>query len=703
MPPPQCRFLFGLPSRPARRTVLENTTTPSNVERATDILVGLVRAQRDQTQLPHVHEIVRAFNTILQYRIKVPGRLSRSEIYLLTEGLKYIQDYEARDVEGARMLLSDADLQEGLSALALSSGNDKFRSDSKALAFLLFSRLRQRTGAIGMANEAPTVSEPGVAETYITVLCSTGGAREAWDVLKKSSEGDVQKNWFEVIKGLCNEGQEKDVWKALTEMKARTGDLGVEGHELLTVYFASNASLSGAKKMYEQRIAGDGLPTAASQVEMANLCIRNKELSWAQPILANLRSTPQDPRVWDVILVSSAAQGASAQDIAAIVDNLADIATEINLPGPSMSNVNNLIEYAFSFGEVQAVQDYKRIGAERGLQPDANTLLLQLDYEVRIGELDRAESTYDILSSEDPITDGSDVPILNIFLRALCFSSDPDYELIMRVADSLLERNVYLDAESISGLCKVFLQRDELEEALGLLRHRVDSYPRNDRARIAQVFKEFITDENVPDNRAFNAYELFRAAFPETAVNHRLQIMHSFFTRKRPDLACLVFGHMRQREDPAARPTPEAYGQCFEGIARCQDIDGLQMVYNMLKLDLEIEPTTRVRNGLMAAYTACGQPFTAMIDHFWKIVNSREGPTMSSFALALRACETWIPQGATEARRIIAMMQSWDLNITKEIYDCYVGAIAGQCEFENTIELIEEMENDIGVPSDAVT
>jgi hypothetical protein len=123
----------------------------------------------------------------------------------------------------------------------------------------------------------------------------------------------------------------------------------------------------------------------------------------------------------------------------------------------------------------------------------------------------------------------------------------------------------------------------------------------------------------------------------------------------------------------------------------------------MLKLDLEVEPTTRVRNGLMAAYNACGQPFTAIIDHFWKILASREGPTMSSFALALRACETWIPQGAMEARKTIAIMQSWDLEITKEIYDCYIGAIAGQCEFENTIELIEDMENDIGVPADAFT
>jgi hypothetical protein len=179
--------------------------------------------------------------------------------------------------------------------------------------------------------------------------------------------------------------------------------------------------------------------------------------------------------------------------------------------------------------------------------------------------------------------------------------------------------------------------------------------------------------------------------------------MHSFFARKRPDLACLVFGHMRQREEPSARPNGEAYAQCFEGIASCRDIDGLQMVYNMLKLDLEVEVNTRIHNGLMVGWTACQLPYRSIIDHFWKIMDSREGPTMSSFALALRACETFVPQGAQEARRIIAMMQAGGLEIDRQIYHCYIGALAGNSEFENTIELIEEMEHDLGEKPDAIT
>lgn len=705
VPSPPCRSLFGLSIQPPTGTALNSKSTFSNAERAADVLVGLVRAQRDQTRLPPVNEIAQALNTILQYRNEARTRLSRSDIYLLTEGFSYIQEHKPNDETDtdSQAPLTEVDLQQGLSALASSLGKDKFRSDAKALAFMLFSELRRRTGAPGDAAEVPILPDSVGTETYITVLSSTGGAREAWDTLKKSSDGDVQKNWLEVIKGLHNEGLGKDVWKAFDEMRARTGDLSVDAHELLTIYFAKNADLNTTKKVYEQTVLENGLPSVEAQVEMARFCIRNNDLNWAEPILTNLRAISHDPRVWDVILVSSAAQGVDANGIAALMSSLAETAAENDIPGPTISNVNALIEYAFSVGNIEAVRNYKTLAQQQGLQTNVKTLLLQLDYEVKIGDLDKAASTYDIISSEDPIEDESDVPILNKFLQALCFSPIPNYEFVTRTADSLLGRDVYLDAETISGLCKVYLHHDNLEDILGLLKHRVDLYPRNDRARISQSFKKFITDERVADQRAFNAYELFGAAFPETPVHDRLPIMHSFFRRKRPDLACLVFGHMRQREDPTARPTPEAYGQCFEGIANCQDVDGLQMVYNMLKLDLLVEPATRVRNGLMAAYIACGQPYTAVIDHFWKIMTSLEGPTMSSFALALRACETWIPQGAVEARRIIAMMQSWDLEITKEIYDCYIGAIAGQSEFENTIELIEEMENDIGVPPDTLT
>ena len=80
----------------------------------------------------------------------------------------------------------------------------------------------------------------------------------------------------------------------------------------------------------------------------------------------------------------------------------------------------------------------------------------------------------------------------------------------MRIVDSLFDRGTELYAETVSGLCYLFLQRDEFEEATGILRYRVDSYPTSDRLRISEVFRDFILNHEVKDQRAFNAYELLR-------------------------------------------------------------------------------------------------------------------------------------------------------------------------------------------------
>ena len=679
----------------ASRLVLDERNTPSNVERALSILVDYVRAQRKQTKLPPASKVADAFNFVFHSRLEHPKRFSRNEIFLAAEAFKHLLQEQGT--------LSNEDLKTALAALAVGTGKDRFRSDSKALAYMIFEELRLKATQASEASVLDQDTAGGeMMDTYIAALSSTGGAREARDLLCRSTEEEKRSpaRWITVIKGLATEGLDKEVWMTLGETRKSTGLLDSTSHEELTTFFASEDKVGATKRLYETEIKDGNLPTLKCRLAVANFCIRNDQIGWGTDIFEGLLREDDTSQTLDALLLWFAVQGKGTDEMESFLrqqdDGMAGRALK-------MSNINRLLRYAYLRDDLVAVQDYLGWAKKRNLQPNPETYLLQLEHQLKINDLPAAVSTYDVLSAKDPITDRSDVHLLNIFLVKLCFSAEPDYELIMRVVDSLLDRGADLDAETVSALCYIFLHRDEYEEAMGLLRHRVDSYPTGDRARISAVFRSFILDIDVNEQRAFNAYELFRHAFPETPVPMRLSLMHSFFDRKRPDLACLVFGHMRQREDAEGRPTSEAYAQCFEGIAKCNDVEGLQTVYNMLKLDLEVEISTRIHNSLMVAYTACEMPFTAVIDHFWKIMNSREGPTLNSFAFALRACEKWIPQGAQEARRIMAMMQAWGLEITKDIYLCYIGALAGQSEFENTIELIEEMERDIGEKPDAIT
>jgi len=124
------------------------------------------------------------------------------------------------------------------------------------------------------------------------------------------------------------------------------------------------------------------------------------------------------------------------------------------------------------------------------------------------------------------------------------------------------------------------------------------------------------------------------------------------------------------------------------------------VVHNMLKMDSGIEPTTRLYNALMLAYTACEEPNRSL--EFWEdIINTSEGPTYNSIQIALRACEE-APFGDREAKRIWARLKRMDIEITKQIYAAYVGALAGSALLDECKKLVEEMGKEVGSEPDSL-
>ncbi|KAK5205202.1 hypothetical protein LTR41_009051 [Exophiala xenobiotica] len=703
----QKRSLFGL-NFGAEPTTLEGAkSSPANIERALVRLVDLVRARRTHSRLPPDDQVADAFKYFFASKVEAPGRLTRNEAFLATEAFRHLQERGHILSGDEKTGLSEEDLENVLLALATSTGRDRYRSDARILATVVFEALQTRSGAVDDHELPPEAGhqaiKPSLLVTYITVLSKTGSAPDALELLRRSPQSSERTSlpmWTVILTGLANEGRMQDFWKTVQEMRDAVGPLDAAAQQTLVTYLAEHDEFHTLQKVFDLPLEEGQVPTTPSLVKAVDCAMKNGELKWAERLFQLLQERTDSGDMAGTLLLWSALHDPEVKNIQQKLEHMARTGVTDAL---TMKTINRLVGHAYSQNEAETASRYIQLAADLGLRPDAKTLSLQLHYQLHQGDRTAAYQTYDMLSREDIPNDRCDVPVLNEYIAALSFSANPEYTHLMHVVDYVLDSGADLDAEALAGLCHVFLQKDELEEATGILRHRIDSYPMDDRARVAAVFRQFIVDPTIKDQRAFNAYELFRHAFPEARVEDRILLMQSFFDRGRSDLACLVFGHMRQREDAEARPTPEAYARCFEGIAKCRDIDGLQMVYNMLKLDLEVEQTTRIHNGMMAAYTACQQPFTAIIDHFWKIMESREGPTLSSFALALQACEKWIPQGSHEARHIMALMQSFNLIITKQIYDCYIGALAGQSEFENVVELIEKMEEDIGEPPDVLT
>ncbi|EXJ92937.1 hypothetical protein A1O3_01493 [Capronia epimyces CBS 606.96] len=703
----QRRGFLGLNLGGADKGLRGARSTPTNVELALSKFVDVVRARRTSSRFPPDEEIVDAFRFLFATRIESPRPLTRNEVFLANEAFRHLQERGHILSGDEKTSLTEEDLENVLLALASSSGRDRFRTDARILATHVFDSLKERFTA---AEELRVSSEHGKHPTrgsllasYITVLATTGSSHDALELLRQSPERSEDHSlslWMAILKGLAKEGRMQEFWQVVEEVQSTFGPLDAMSQETLVTLFADHGEIHPLKKILNLPLEDGQVPTSTSLVKAVDCAITNGELEWASGPVKLLRERVDSGDMAGTLLLWHFVRDSDVAHIRGKIEQLADSGVTDAL---SMKALNRLIEYAYSQNKADDASKLIQLAGSLGLRPDAKTRSFQLAYQLKQGDRTAAAQTFELLLREDVPIDRSDVPVLNHYISALSFSGDHEYTRLMQVVDHLLESGGDLEAEAIAGLCHVFLEKDELDEATGLLRHRVDSYPMDDRARIAAVFRQFIVSPAVKDQRAFNAYELFRHAFPESTVEERLPLMQSFFDRDRPDLACLIFGHMRQQDDLQARPTAQAYARCFEAIAKCKDIDGLQMIYNMLKLDLEVEQTTRIHNALMAAYTECQQPFVAIIDHFWKIMDSREGPTLSSFMLALRACEKWIPQGGHQARHIMALMQSFDLIITKEVYECYIGALAGQSEFENVVELIDQMENDIGEPPDAIT
>jgi hypothetical protein len=279
----------------------------------------------------------------------------------------------------------------------------------------------------------------------------------------------------------------------------------------------------------------------------------------------------------------------------------------------------------------------------------------------------------------------------------LCRSEEKDalFQQISTLLDPLFQDNVRLDPKTIAALTHLLLYRHDLEAVSDLLRPRLGNYDDEMRMWVRTALTDYILDMTQADTEVWNVYELLKIAFPETGVPMRTKIMSSFFERQRSDLAVQVFGHMRQAEEFARRPKPDTYARCFQGLSRTADATNLELVHNMLKLDVEVDLTTRILNGLMMAYTACEMPEKSM-DIFRQILQSEQGPTRQTIRIFFKVCERH-NNGAQEARKMISKVKKLEITLDRPLYSAYMEAVAAQCEFDLATEAINNMEAEVGV------
>ncbi|KAF2487487.1 hypothetical protein BDY17DRAFT_243294 [Neohortaea acidophila] len=540
---------------------------------------------------------------------------------------------------------------------------------------------------------------------YIETLCHTRQTNLARDAvlqyqqsLQQSSGKFAQTAWEAILAGYVRENNEPEVLRTLQVMDGRIPRPATM--PMITLSMQRNKA-ADVKKWWSLRWSlRPSRPTHADVnderdgkilAKVLRWCIANNEIETGQEIVREMMASNPSKLIWDAVLIWAAGTKRSVDEIDRMITVMEDSNTHVSdwsqWRMADIVTINGLVDLAISLNDPYMAERFIALGKSRNIEPDAKTLVLQMDYRLSVNDVDGALTAYKNLQAKDTSLH-EDVPAVNRLIVALCRSKYHDFDTVMNVAADLADRRALFDAFTVSTLTSLHLSRDEYDDVVDLLNTHAFHYSSTERTGIRDAIVSITTDSSTPLSRAWRSYVILRDVFDEMQRSDRTAIMTAFLDRGRSDLAVNVFQDMRMHTRTDTIPTIETYVLAFIGLAKLRDIESIEVVHNLLKIDININLTTYIYTSLILAYTACGQPRTALT--FWDdIVASREGPTYNSIHAAFRACEKSI-WGHARAKKIWEMLRSRSVDLDQDLWASYVAALAGNGDLESALSVLEE-------------
>lgn len=658
-------------------------------------------------RLPPPKELAAAWNAFIASR---QARNTSIEDFHAVQVLQTLQSVEERNEQGQPPWLSHTDLNRALVLVA--NGRAKLTEIHNKLARVIYQGLQDR-----LSRSDATDAEMGKKRLtrYAAILCQTGDSLEARGLLQEfwsrhGPEKDPRAGpWSHIIRGFAREDNEKELLRTVEIMEQLSIPLGSSTHEALTSHYAKKDNIEQTKRWFTKSMLN--VPKTKHLLWsdesiyriLLEFCLRNDEMEWGRTVLNP--GSPRDSQayLWDAIFRAAAATGRSVDGIDQMISVMVRRGQEDGNEDsrPDILTFNGLIQFSISRDDPYMAERYFALAEKWNVTPNAQTYILQIEYRLRAGDVDGAKAAYAKLRNEK-IQDNEDWAIMNKMLQVLSTATTVDRDFIMGVVEDISDRNTVFDADTVLALCTYHLKRDEYFEVVDLLQTYAYQFSTSQRLQIRDLLASFTLDPANDTGRAWDTYMILHQVFDvETRSELRTQIMSTFFDRRRPDLATHVFTRMSRHVRADSRPNVNTYIAALEGIAANQEPEALEVVHNLLKLDTETEPCTKLYNALMLAYTSVDIPWRSL--EFWEdIATSEEGPTYESLHIALRACEK-AAFGYRKAKQIWEKVKQADIAISRELFASYVGALAGNQLFDDVVELIEKMEDVVGEGPDEFT
>ncbi|KAF2639981.1 hypothetical protein P280DRAFT_24386 [Massarina eburnea CBS 473.64] len=515
--------------------------------------------------------------------------------------------------------------------------------------------------------------------------------------------------WGLVLRGLVLEEKQKELLATLEMMPALSIPYSPNMQNTIVTYFASKNQLQEAKEWYlKPTLSANGAtaqkPRGSTLGKLLKACALHGDQAFGQEVVTLLLAQQMGKETWDAVFLWSAAIGKGADEVDRMMNvmvrrNNEDRQKNPNLPvmQPDIDTINTLVEFSMSKKDSYMAERFVTLGEKRGIFPNEKTYTMQMHYRLSIQDIDGARAAYFGLQGSMSDSEES-VAAVNALINAMCQSQQHHFDDTMALVDDLHERKARLAPETVAALSLLHLRRGEAHDAVDILQMHAHTFSPEQRVIIRKNLVAFIMDGQTSTADAWDTYQIMRNIFPETPRRDRIPILNEFFARKRSDMACHVFFHMRNASHEDITTTREVYVAAFTGFARNADVESLELAHNQLKLDLNVELNTQLRNALMLAYAATGDNGRAL--EFWtEIGTSKEGPTYNSIAIAFRSCEG-MPFGDQHAKSIWRRLNEMDVDIDKKIFTAYLGAIARNQLYDEAIALVESAQDEYGFTPD---
>ncbi|KAK2740249.1 hypothetical protein FQN55_008975 [Onygenales sp. PD_40] len=701
----QRRSLFSFPTIPHAASKSQNSSA-YNADRGAAQMMQLVNAADQNTRPPPPHVLATAFDSFIQYRLENPTVLTPVQGKFLRKTFDHLS--RGQRIGKTEWDLSISQLEDILTVLSQSEWETNARGNVNSLARSVFEKIRSKLEKNSSAS-APNVD---TLYSYIVLLSATGSSAEALDAVERFWDSVLGEKgilpWIAVVRGLLKETrmgstnqQAAVITSVLRKMQQVGIKLGNEDYEAMVSAVADDGHWEATKILYENCLRMGLQPTTTSTVAAAHLAIRHGSSRWAR---LNLLRVGQNqalrekltPEVLNILLLLAAAEG---DGVGSVVKELKRMRSEVPgvLSSLNISAFNSIMEYMHDIHRFDSVEEYFALAESLSLLPDEHTYMLRVSSRVQTGDVAGAISLFEEI---DPsrLTEQRNIALRNKIVAQLCSGKHVDLEddddMVLAFIDRLLEIDGRLDAGAAESLCQMLLSRHDVEGVSEFLKPIVSSYGVEEQWQIRGAFLRYINDFSVSVGNAWEAYKLLNEIFPKTPVTIRTDIMSNFFKRQRSDLGVLVFGHMRQRTDRNHRPKAQTYAICLHELAGAADADGVFLVHNMLKLDLEVELTTDILNSLMLAYSECGSPEQAM-EFFKDILASKQGPNDHTLELFFRVCEKY-HNGVAEATRMVEKLKALGIDINSRVYNGYICALGSHGELERAVDAVTAMELQTG-------